>query len=91
METIFENLFESIQYVDGIVDVLFSDGPEYATDSQNGRITFRKAAEGIYGTMKSPITSLENGDVDFKVPWLSIRSNLEFCSFDSKKYGSVGT
>ena len=84
METIFENLFESIQYVDGIVDVLFSDGPEYATDSQNGRITFRKAAEGIYGTMKSPITSLENGDLDGnlleKITFSLYREMFEFIS-----------
>ncbi len=64
METITKNLFESTQCADSIVDVLFSDGSEDVTDCQKGRITFRSASEGIYGTMQSPITSRLDGKPD---------------------------
>ena len=64
MGTTSKNLFGSTQCGEGIIDVLLSGEQDDGLDQQKGRITYRRAAEGIYGSMQSLITPREDGKLD---------------------------
>ena len=59
MKTITKKLYDSAQHGDNIIDVIFSKHSDDFLDNQKGRITFRKTAEGIYGTLHSVIDKID--------------------------------